>query len=118
MTRYFGGVKLGVRGLIDAYSAAAAGVIGRAALETVRPYLLLRLKCGYDSLASLNHLLRSSGVEEKRVAADYGESITLRALVGLSLVPPLRERLAGYECQSLLLANPQWGDGPILAAEG
>lgn len=117
VTRYFGGVKLGVRGLIDAYSAAAAGVIERAQTETVRPFLPLRLNCSYESLASLNRLLRSSGVDENRVRAEYGGTITLNALVELSLAPLLRERLSGYESRALMLDPPQWGSETILAAD-
>ena len=117
VTRYFGGVKLGVRGLIDTYSAAAAGAIAHAQTETVRPFSPLRLTCGYDSLASLTHLLRSSGVDESRVKAEYGETIALSALVELSLVQRLRERLASYESQSLLLEPPRWGNETILAAD-
>ena len=117
MTRYFGGVKLGVRGLIDAYSAAAAGVIERAQTETVRPFLPLHLNCSYESLASLNRLLRSSDVDENRVRAEYGGTITLNVLVELSLAPQLRERLSSYENRALVLDPPQWGSETILAAD-
>ncbi|MBP5212153.1 MAG: YigZ family protein [Pyramidobacter sp.] len=67
VTRYFGGVKLGVRGLIDAYSAAAAGVIAQTRTETVRPFRQLRLHSSYDRISSLSHALRSSGISDDRV---------------------------------------------------
>ena len=115
VTRYFGGVKLGVRGLIDAYSAAADGVIAQTATETVRPFRQLLLRSSYDRISSLSHALRSAGVSDERVKTSYAEDVAVQALVELSLEPRLRELLDSYEAQTLLLAPPEWSEQTVLA---
>lgn len=47
VTRYYGGVKLGVGGLARAYSGGAAAVLKAAGTELVRPRLCLQLEVGY-----------------------------------------------------------------------
>ncbi len=66
VTRYFGGVKLGVRGLIDAYSAAAQGVLSRAKPQKSLAYRAVTLRCGYPQLADARHLIKIAGIPESR----------------------------------------------------
>ncbi|MFO7659465.1 MAG: YigZ family protein [Candidatus Cloacimonadaceae bacterium] len=58
VTRYYGGVKLGVRGLIDAYSEAVEQVIQNSALIDYVSYQRLEIKCDYSALESLKHQLK------------------------------------------------------------
>ena len=57
VTRYFGGIKLGVRGLIDAYGQAAADVITKAPrVQRVRSRRLV-LRFPYNAAGCVAHLL-------------------------------------------------------------
>lgn len=79
VVRYFGGVKLGIRGLIDAYSRAA-----RLALENTQTVKLTRVfehtfTCKYEEIGQLLTVIRKhSGKIEK---IDQGEMITVKALL-------------------------------------
>lgn len=117
VTRYFGGVKLGVRGLIDAYGAAAAGVVERASIETALPFKELELHCGYEQLAALSHAVKSAGVAEKYLRSAYGADITLSLLVAPAFEERLRALLDSYEGRRLLAAPPRWSENYVLEAE-
>jgi uncharacterized YigZ family protein len=61
VTRYFGGIKLGVRGLIDAYGQTAADAASRAArvLSVRKRKVTVRLP--YAAIGDVAHLLSVSG---------------------------------------------------------
>jgi len=59
VTRYFGGVKLGVRGLIDAYSATLEGAIERARIKPVIHLVHWQVSAPYDVAELLKVRLRS-----------------------------------------------------------
>lgn len=117
VTRYFGGVKLGVRGLIDAYSLAAEGAVKRAHLETAVPLLPVTLKCDYTNLASLNHIIKSCGVLPQRIKTAYAENVTMEVLATPKCEEALKSALSSYEAKLLTLSLPIWGSGKILAGK-
>ena len=117
VTRYFGGIKLGVRGLIDAYGTAAAGVIERAAIETVLPFKELELRCGYEHLAALSRAVKSAGIAENRLRTTYAVDVTLSLHVSPAREERLRTLLDSYEGRQLLAAPPRWGKNYVLTAE-
>lgn len=114
VTRYFGGVKLGVRGLIEAYSAAAAGAIERAALEKCGLFRLLSLHCGYSELSSVSHLLRSMGIPDSRLRVEYGSEVTISAQVAAALETAAAKQLSDFTARQLLTADPLWGKTELL----
>ncbi|HKM38990.1 MAG TPA: YigZ family protein [bacterium] len=94
VTRYFGGRKLGIRGLIDAYGTtasqalAAAGSVDRVSADS---YELL---VNYPELDQCLHLIKTVG--GKVLTADYLEYVTLRVAIPqskvadfLSQMPPI-----------------------------
>lgn len=102
VTRYFGGVKLGVRGLIDAYGSTAAKALELAGrVERVRTRTF-SVTMGYSATGTVTRLLEgASGLKW-----EYGERVSVRADVpeGLcgSLVRELEELkargiIAGWE---------------------
>lgn len=79
VSRYFGGTKLGVGGLMRAYGGAVAQCLDRASFETVTPTLALWLCYEYSDTSHVESAL--SGL--KLVAAEtlYGERIDARLQV-------------------------------------
>ncbi|NLI95231.1 MAG: YigZ family protein [Synergistaceae bacterium] len=85
VTRYFGGIKLGVRGLIEAYGACArkalqaAGTVARVAVRTA----LIRVS--YEEQGNLRFYLREIGVEAESVSCRYEEKVIMEVPVPLSM---------------------------------
>lgn len=116
VTRYFGGVKLGVRGLIDAYAATAAAVIAQAQTERTIPLTEVKLRCGYTELSGVRHAVKSAGVPDFRVALDYGADIAMTLRAAPDVLDGLKAALDRYEVRQLLLADPVWAASPVLTA--
>ena len=93
VTRYFGGVKLGVRGLIEAYGETAAkalelaGIVERVMTKRVKVVL------GYASMGNVTRLFENAGA--LGLVWDYGEEVSLTADIPLdgydSLINELNE---------------------------
>jgi uncharacterized YigZ family protein len=86
VTRYFGGIKLGVRGLIEAYGAAAKDAVnlsGRV-LKTRKKKLLIRLP--YAAIKEATHVLNSCGLVGNPVWS-YEAEVEARAEVRSSFAP-------------------------------
>ena len=88
VTRYFGGTKLGVGGLMRAYGGAAGEAIDRAQLVTRRVERRAAVSYPYEVSGPVEGLL--AAVEARIEASDYGAS------VHLDLVLPL-DRFAEFE---------------------
>lgn len=85
VTRYFGGIKLGVRGLIEAYGASA-----RKALEaagTVRRVLsrVAVLEVPYEEQGNMRFFLKDLGADVEQAHFRYGERVVMEVPVPLSL---------------------------------
>lgn len=55
VTRYFGGVKLGVRGLIEAYGQSVQAAVDAAALKKLVNYATYTLEVGYDMAETVKY---------------------------------------------------------------
>lgn len=77
--RYFGGIKLGVRGLIDAYGEAAARALAATPRIALEPCGLLRLGLPYDRVDLFRHWWTRQGYDPQRVLWEYSESVHLEA---------------------------------------
>lgn len=115
VTRYFGGVKLGVRGLIDAYAQAAEGAAALAAVEESVLLSRVSLRCDYGHLAPLNRLIKGCGVLPARVTADYAEEINVSLLLTPACEKALSAALSTYEGRALLLDEPARGASELAA---
>lgn len=74
VTRYFGGTKLGVGGLVRAYGGAAAEGLAAAGLRRVIPTSDVEVVVPYDALGSFEAFCARRDLE--RPEAAYGESVT------------------------------------------
>ena len=77
VTRYFGGVKLGVRGLIDAYGNTAAKALEMAGRVERIITCSFSISLGYASMGNVAHLLEVSGASGLKW--DYGECVKVSA---------------------------------------
>ena len=81
VTRYFGGTLLGTGGLTRAYSKAAKDGLTNACPADVRAAARLRIEVSYEDHNRIRRFL-----DEKCIfpcEAEYGETVTLRALIPL-----------------------------------
>lgn len=111
IVRFFGGIKLGVRGLIDAYGSVAAEALRRAGQVERIPARRCFLNIRYDHLTETMALLRKhdSLVE----SPEYAEDVRLFASVPLEQVASLNEQL----CERLarkLLVEYEWSDDSVV----
>ncbi len=101
VTRYFGGKKLGIRGLIDAYHSTALQTLKQAGKKPLVPAFTLELELDYPQLPLINHLLQT--YEAEMLAQDYGATVKLTARVPEKHRPALRDALAA-------LREVQWNE--------
>ena len=76
VTRIFGGTKLGVGGLVRAYSGAAAAALDAAEIVVVTPKVRIRARYPYSCSSAMQALLHAWDVEV--VSADYGAEVDQR----------------------------------------
>ena len=59
--RYFGGVKLGIRGLIDAYSTTAGITLESAGIITTQPFKVFNIEISYSIYDIIKHEIEVIG---------------------------------------------------------
>ncbi|MCF7858530.1 MAG: IMPACT family protein [Candidatus Cloacimonetes bacterium] len=75
VTRYFGGVKLGVRGLINAYGQAVNSTIELSPLKKLVKLAYYKISCGYDLADHLKYLIEQLNAEVINI--DYTVDVTI-----------------------------------------
>ncbi|MCK4312174.1 MAG: YigZ family protein [Candidatus Cloacimonetes bacterium] len=75
VTRYFGGVKLGIRGLIEAYSDCVENAVKNAYLKKVVKLSIFEISTSYDFIEKLKHMIRDFGVEIGKI--EYSEKVKI-----------------------------------------
>lgn len=97
VSRWFGGTKLGVGGLVRAYGGCAGKALDRAPIEERVRTTRVQLVHGYPETGAVAAVLSELGLEA--VATEYGVSVTLTLEVPDALVDHVRlrvpERTAG-----------------------
>ncbi len=79
VTRYYGGTKLGVGGLVRAYGGAAAAVIDHAALEERVDTETWTIEYGYEDGPAIERVLRTDGLHSS--SAEYGQTVRRTVVV-------------------------------------
>ncbi|MDO9577729.1 MAG: YigZ family protein [Candidatus Cloacimonadales bacterium] len=75
VTRYFGGVKLGIRGLIEAYGLSVENAIESASLKKLVKYQEFKIYTTYDFADTLKH--RISHLKAEIMNAEYAAEVSL-----------------------------------------
>lgn len=89
VTRYFGGKKLGVRGLIEAYAAAANGVLEKAGVVTRIPRFTVTLVYNYPEHSQI--LYRLQQIKAEVLESEYTDVVK----IAISVPEENREVLMG-----------------------
>lgn len=112
VTRYFGGIKLGVRGLIEAYGEAAELAVTEAGSVEMELNLLLDLSCSYEHSKTLSSSLKKWGFGEDRISALYGENVEMSLYVPSSLKPEIAPSLEEMFSRGML-QKLEWGNSAV-----
>lgn len=83
VTRYFGGTKLGVGGLVKAYSQAAEEVLKIAQTETVHLTNELKVSCGYPEIPTVKRIIDEYALEFE---GKFINDVEFKVLIKLSQV--------------------------------
>lgn len=95
VTRYYGGIKLGVKGLIDAYTTATTMAVESAKLTLYQEYCHYKIETEYSYLDIIRHQVSSLGGEEEE--AGYGERALLKVKIPIPASAAFSEFLDGYK---------------------
>ena len=95
VVRYFGGIKLGIPGLIRAYKTSTADAIAHAQVVEKVAGRAYRVEFGYLSMNAVQKVLKDLDLPQKE--QDFGERCALTTRVRLSLEDAFRERISKVE---------------------
>lgn len=95
IVRYFGGIKLGVGGLVRAYSDATNLAINSAELLPYKKLMRLCLVVSYSNLKKVEHCLKEFEVED--LSKEFlGESVTLSLHLAEEKIVELKKLVKDY----------------------
>jgi len=105
VTRYYGGIKLGVRGLIDAYGQAVLAVVNGAELIPAVPVTRYVVATDYALAEIVIHLARE--MRGRLLDSDYGANVRLLIEVPQASDMEWRQTLDGLRARSGLEYIPK-----------
>ena len=105
VTRYFGGTKLGVGGLMRAYGGAVAQCLDRASIKTVTPTLPLWLRYEYNDTSHVESALL--GLDLVAEETLYGEQVDARLQVADNQIIEIYRALSTQVGGRLKLTLPE-----------
>jgi uncharacterized YigZ family protein len=100
VTRYYGGIKLGVKGLIDAYGGTVELALEQALKTISSKQLSFRVSLDYALADQLKNLINS--LNGTILNIDWGKRVNIALRVPEKQAGPLLEFLDGYRGQSRL----------------
>jgi uncharacterized YigZ family protein len=95
VVRYFGGIKLGIPGLIRAYKTSTADALANAEIIEKIASRMFRVRFGYMSMNGVMKVMKDMGLEQKNQQFDMECSIDVS--VRLSQVDTFTERILDVE---------------------
>ena len=91
VVRYFGGIKLGIPGLIRAYKTSTADALSNASVITRIAGVNFRVSFDYLAMNDVMKVLKDMDLQPR--GQDYGERCSLQVRVRLSAVDTFQEKL-------------------------
>ena len=95
VVRYFGGIKLGIPGLIRAYKTSTAEALDNAGTVEKVAGKWFRIDFGYGAMNQVMKVLKDMDLRQKD--QDFGNECSLKAWVRLSMEDDFKDRLSGVE---------------------
>jgi uncharacterized YigZ family protein len=93
VTRYFGGIKLGVKGLIFAYGESTLLAIEKSAIITDEPKSLLSFECSYDLYNIFLSRIGRRLADNSSLRTEFTDIVSGNILIPNSLISLLSEEL-------------------------
>ena len=94
VVRYYGGVKLGVSGLIEAYGCAATKAVDSSHPKVQQRKAEIQVRTDYQTHPVIIRNLKAIGVLDNEISASFGEKIELLASIPLGQKASLAEELS------------------------
>ncbi|MBO4755317.1 MAG: YigZ family protein [Bacteroidales bacterium] len=91
VVRYFGGIKLGIPGLIRAYKTSTADALAQAQVVEKIAGKWIRLSFGYEAMNSVMKVLKEMDLPQR--GQDFGEQCSLEVRVRLSALDSFYEKM-------------------------
>lgn len=95
VVRYFGGIKLGIPGLIRAYKTSTADALDNAGTVEKIAGEWYRIRFGYLSMNQVMKAVKDLGLPQK--AQEFGEACSMQCRVRLSLKEDFLKRMGDIE---------------------
>ena len=95
VVRYFGGIKLGIPGLIRAYKTSTADALDNAGTVEKIAGEWYRIRFGYLSMNQVMKAVKDLGLPQK--AQEFGEDCSMQCWVRLSLKEDFLKRMGDIE---------------------
>ena len=95
VVRYFGGIKLGIPGLIRADKTSTAEALDNAGTVEKIAGKWFRIDFGYGAMNQVMKVLKDMDLRQKD--QDFGNECSLKAWVRLSMEDDFKDRLSGVE---------------------
>ncbi len=100
VTRYYGGIKLGVKGLIDAYRSSVLETITQAKIIVYEETTKLNLVCEYQILELIKQLCTEH--RAKITIQSYTNQVQFSLEVPVAELEEMKNYLAAFAAQNLL----------------
>lgn len=94
VVRYFGGIKLGIPGLIRAYKTSTADALGKAQIVQKTATVRYCVEFGYLSMNAVMKVLKDLSLQPQN--QNFGESCSLEVAVRLSSDTIFKEKLEKF----------------------
>jgi uncharacterized YigZ family protein len=100
VTRYYGGIKLGVKGLIAAYGSVIDAALENADIVILEPASLLTFTCSYELYNILLSRIDKAGIKNSSIKANFLDNISGEMEIPNSILLTLSKELEGISAHN------------------